>query len=157
MIDRITECRDNERYNATIHRSERSMLFEYRWTIFVSLFFFLSPPLQISNSYLSLNDGKVHFFSSYIAMPFHRTISTILFLPIASVASIVRILLTRLYVPFYLSPRTNYSLIRSTTERIPVERSRFCKIIRIIGIIKVIFFPIFSPLRNATINLENRD
>lgn len=125
---------------------------------FLFLFFFSFPPLQISNSYLSLNDGKVRFSSSYIAMPFHRTISTILFLPIASVASIVRILLTRLYVPFYLSPRTNnYSLIRSTTERIPVERSRFCKIIRIIGIIKVIFFPIFSPLRNATINLENRD
>lgn len=125
---------------------------------FLFLFFFSFPSLQISNSYLSLNDGKVRFSSSYIAMPFHRTISTILFLPIASVASIVRILLTRLYVPFYLSPRTNnYSLIRSTTERIPVERSRFCKIIRIIGIIKVIFFPIFSPLRNATINLENRD
>lgn len=40
---------------------------------------------------------------------------------------------TSLYVPFYLSPRTNYSLIRSTTERYSVERLRFCKIIRIIG------------------------
>lgn len=125
---------------------------------FLFLFFFSFPPSSnIEFLFIVKRRESSRFSSSYIAMPFHRTISTILFLPIASVASIVRILLTRLYVPFYLSPRTNYSLIRSTTERIPVERSRFCKIIRIIGIIKVIFFPIFSPLRNATINLENRD
>lgn len=159
MIDRITECRDNERYNATIHRSERSMLFEYRWTIFVSLFFFSFPPSS-NIEFLFIVKRRESSFLQFVhrdAVSSDYLNYSVLFLPIASIASIVRILLTRLYVPFYLSPRTNYSLIRSTTERIPVERSRFCKIIRIIGIIKVIFFPIFSPLRNATINLENRD
>lgn len=154
MIDRITECRDNERYNATIHRSERSMLFEYRWTIFVSLFFFSFPP----SSNIEFLFIVKRWESSFLQFVYRDAVSSdYLNYSIPTDRSIVRILLTRLYVPFYLSPRTNYSLIRSTTERIPVERSRFCKIIRIIGIIKVIFFPIFSPLRNATINLENRD
>lgn len=68
-------------------------------------------------------------------MPFHPTISTIPFyLRFDRFGrSDYKNTFTSLYVPFYLSPRTNYSLIRSTTERYSVERLRFCKIIRIIG------------------------
>lgn len=156
MIDRITECRDNERYNATIHRSERSMLFEYRWTIFVSLFFFSFPPSS-NIEFLFIVKRRESSFLQFV----HRDAVSSDYLnysiPTDRFGCFDRKNTSNSPIRSLLSfTATNYSLIRSTTERIP-ERSRFCKIIRIIGIIKVIFFPIFSPLRNATINLENRD
>lgn len=84
------------------------MLFEYRWTIFVSLFFFFSLPPSSNIEFLFIVKRRESSFLQFVhrdAVSSDYLNYSVLFLPIASVASIVRILLTRLYVPFYLSPR----------------------------------------------------
>lgn len=154
VIDRITECRDNER---RINDSPIDVVRRIVGFLFLSFFFSFSSSSSIEFLFIELNDGKVRFVrtgsSSYIAMPFHRTISTI---PILNL-SIVRILLTRLYRSL-LSFTADRLFSNSFDHGTDTTVERFCKIIRIIGIIKLIFSPIFFPARrNATINLGNRD
>lgn len=156
VIDRITECRDNERRinDSPIDVVRRIVGYDFCFFLF---FFSFSSSSSIEFLFIELNDGKVRFVrtgsSSYIAMPFHRTISTI---PILNL-SIVRILLTRLYRSL-LSFTADRLFSNSFDHGTDTTVERFCKIIRIIGIIKLIFSPIFFPARrNATINLGNRD